>query len=214
MEILKVVIWPLLILTLCILFKGSIESLIRPDPTGNMSVKISTSGVEISRVAAAAAAVAAGAATRADRDNPVNQSELAANLAQGIEVSLNRSQPITAKRVLWVDDRPSNNDYLIHAFRGLGIEVVLANSTKDGETALSKGSFDVVITDMSRPPENEAGLDLVRNIRKSDSKTPIIIYAAYWASQHRGQEENFGVNLITNDPSAVYSTVLKRMLGP
>ncbi|MDO9707761.1 response regulator [Paracraurococcus lichenis] len=179
-----------------------------------MSVKIGTNGVEISRVAAAAAAVAAGAATRADRDNPINQSELAANLAQGIEVSLSRPQNIKkTKRLLWVDDTPSNNDYLVRAFRDLGVDVVLAKSTQEGENALASESFDVVITDMSRPPEGEAGLAFAKKIREMGIKIPIIIYASYWASQHKGQESNFGVSLITNDPSAVYSEVLKRMLG-
>jgi CheY-like chemotaxis protein len=213
--VLKILIWPVLILVLCIIFRGPISDLIRPSPSQTVTVKVGLSGVEISRVAAAAAAVAAGTAARADQGVPLNQTTLAANLAHGIEASLAMgARGDNHRRLLWVDDVPSNNEYLAKAFSELGIDVVIAKSTDEAKKLLSNTHFDLLISDMSRPPDGEAGLTLLRYLKDQGNRTPVIIYAGQWPAEHRGQESAIGAGLITNDPSEVYSTVLKRLLRP
>jgi len=179
-----------------------------------MTVRVGASGVEISRIASATAMVAIGAATRANQDKPINQTNLATNLAEGIEASLNRVESRGNNRnLLWIDDMPSNNDYLVNAFRDIGINVFLAYSTEEAKNKLSEHKYDLIITDMSRPPDSEAGLTFLRYLETQKFSTPAIIYASYWVAAHIGQEDNFGVTLITNDPSKVYSAVLRRMLS-
>jgi CheY-like chemotaxis protein len=213
MQVIKIIIWPILILVLCIIFRGPISELIKPNPDQSMVVKVGPSGIEISRVASAAAAVAAGAAARAEQGQPVNQQVLANNLAQGIEASLRSGDVKTLKRkILWVDDMPSNNDYLIRAFQDLGIVVTTSTSTSEAQKELSDNKFNLVISDMSRPDDDRAGLALIKIMRELNVQTPIIIYAAKWASEHKGQEKEIGAILITNDPSEIYSTVLKQLL--
>lgn len=98
------------------------------------------------------------------------------------------------------------------AFTSIGIDVVLSTTTDAAETELSKTNFDMIITDMSRPPDKEAGLSLIKYLHEHGIKVPTIIYAAFWASKHLGKEEDFGAKLITNDPSQVYATVLNNLL--
>jgi CheY-like chemotaxis protein len=81
------------------------------------------------------------------------------------------------KRILWVDDRPENNLYPRRALEALGIQVTTSTSTQDALEKLRQDNYDVVISDMGRPPDDKAGYTLLDEIQKMGINKPFIIYA-------------------------------------
>jgi CheY-like chemotaxis protein len=72
-------------------------------------------------------------------------------------------------RVLWVDEKPANNELERSTFVSWGIDVQSERRTEDGIRELSdpKQRFDLVISDWHRPGDQRddpAGLDLVRRM--------------------------------------------------
>jgi CheY-like chemotaxis protein len=82
------------------------------------------------------------------------------------------------KNVLWVDDRPNNNEYERRVFEELAdIQFTLALSTKEALEILSKRRFGVIISDMGRKEGPREGYVLLDALRGRGDSTPFFIYA-------------------------------------
>jgi len=68
---------------------------------------------------------------------------------------------LQGKRVLWVDDRPEGNRYEMLALKEFGVDVTTARSTSEALDLLSRATFDLVISDMKRGVDDDAGYDLL-----------------------------------------------------
>lgn len=123
-----------------------------------------------------------------------------------LEAGLDVEEPIT-RRVLWVDDRPSNNAYEIAALKDRQVQVDIATSTGDAVRRLERGPvFDVVVTDMHREEAGEsrrtAGLDLLRELRARNIDVPVVVYASRRAVDvHRADAQRLGAVGVTADPT-------------
>lgn len=100
--------------------------------------------------------------------------------------------------VLYVEDelltRTKTKKILTELFK----EVVIA---EDGQIGLGKyyeGGIDLVITDNIMP--NMDGIDMIREIRKNDSKTPIIITTAYIDIEYLMSAINLNVTQFVSKP--------------
>ena len=86
------------------------------------------------------------------------------------------------KRILWVDDRPGNNQMEAAAITKLQIEVVAVTSTKEALKRIESDPepFDLVLSDWMRPELHldtlSAGLHLLRQLRKRRIAAPVIFY--------------------------------------
>ena len=94
----------------------------------------------------------------------------------------------TRKTILWVDDNPKNNSYLVAALEERGLRVDIALSTDEALAKFNKIQYDLVITDMRRPDSDKAGIDLVRRIKARGPITPIFIYCGAWAARNLRDE--------------------------
>ncbi|MGU9978615.1 response regulator [Phreatobacter sp. HK31-P] len=94
-----------------------------------------------------------------------------------------------ARKILWVDDFPSNNAFLIDRFRSQDIETVIAISTEHAMKLILSEDFSLVISDLGRIENgNEnpfAGLDLIKSIRENDIDCPIAIFSGHRGIEHR-----------------------------
>lgn len=81
-------------------------------------------------------------------------------------------------RILWVDDYPSNNEIIIDLFENRGIRFDLAVTTAQGINLFKENKYDIIITDMGRGKEPDAGLKLIEKLKKLDCDTPIIVFAS------------------------------------
>jgi CheY-like chemotaxis protein len=95
-----------------------------------------------------------------------------------------------SRRILWVDDKPSNNAYAIAQLRDRGYEVIQALSTSEGMRTLSIASPPIaaVISDMAREESGtyrpDAGLELLSAMREAGHRQPFIVCTTAEAARH------------------------------
>ena len=114
-------------------------------------------------------------------------------------------------RILCVDD---NDDtcFLLKTLLGTSdLEAVTAPNTKEALRLIEKEQFDLFIVDLELP--DGLGLDLCREIRKRNRKTPIVIYsgAAYPIDRAEGRRAGANAYLVKPDVSEIVPTI-KRLL--
>jgi len=84
----------------------------------------------------------------------------------------------TTHRVLWVDDFPSNNKTIMDVYRHQGVEFDLALDTVQALDSVRKNSYQLIISDISRGSEKDAGICMIQDIKKAGVVAPIFIYAS------------------------------------
>ena len=82
------------------------------------------------------------------------------------------------KRVLWVDDNPKNNSYLVANLEEKGVRVDTALSTEHALRMFRAAPYDGVISDMNRAEGKKAGIDLAQQLRALRPQLPIFIYCS------------------------------------
>jgi CheY-like chemotaxis protein len=164
-------VWPLIVVVVILRLLPTIKTVV-----GSRGLTVKIGGVELTLQQVSEKLVA----STADMQEKLASVQTATSSVgvQGIESSG------LVRRVLWVDDRPSNNAYEIAQLQALGVDVVKATSTQDAFAALRGEAepFDAVISDMGRFEDGEnnpdAGLDLVRALRKEGNSVPTFIYTS------------------------------------
>jgi CheY-like chemotaxis protein len=126
--------------------------------------------------------------------------------------------PPRLSRILWVDDRPENNAFLIQSLRDRDADVVEVASTDEALEELRPNPhvFDVVISDMGRKERGGdrplAGVDLVRRMRDEKLIVPVVIYASPNAIARGGEQAlEVGAAAATSSPTELL-TMLR--IGP
>lgn len=88
----------------------------------------------------------------------------------------------------------------------------IAISTKQGIDLYKKKAYDVIITDMGRGNQSDAGIDLIRELKALKCEVPIIVYASRNAIHRYGDIAlSLGANRVTNgvgDIIAILSDIL------
>lgn len=113
------------------------------------------------------------------------------------------------KKILWVDDRPSNNIYERNAMEAYGVKFTLALNTGEALAKLRKEDFDAIISDMGRPPDSQAGYTLLDALRGSGDSTPFFIYAGSRAPEHVQLARRKGAQGSTNLARELIANVFK-----
>ena len=108
--------------------------------------------------------------------------------------------------ILWVDDNPKNNAFLIDSLSHQGIKVSTAKDTKEALKRFEHGSFDCVISDSCRHDGKEmencqAGFELASQIRERDDEVRIYIYTDKVDAKMKMKAHKVGANAITASPS-------------
>jgi len=119
--------------------------------------------------------------------------------------------PLQSFAILWVDDYPSNNAFLIDQLQKDGIEVKLALSTIEGLKDFKNASYDLIITDLGRKENGRnnpfAGLDLINQIRAQAPKLPILVYAGERGLQNQDKLIRAGATKVTESAIDVQSFI-------
>ncbi|WBL76029.1 response regulator [Bradyrhizobium xenonodulans] len=101
--------------------------------------------------------------------------ESAIRLAELVTDAIPRRE-LQGKRVLWVDDRPDGNRYEMLALAEFGVAITIARSTEDALKLLSEAPFDLIISDMKRGDDEEAGYDFLAKLLPLHINLPVIFY--------------------------------------
>jgi CheY-like chemotaxis protein len=174
-QMLGVLAWPVVLLLLALRFRDPITVFLK-----NISqLRVSAFGVEASVASGREQAVAAlGAAVEkqaSGRGGSADGEDLKAITAALPTPSA--QQRLQHSRVLWVDDRPDNNRLERQALEALGIWVEISTSTEDALIRTRAASYQLIISDMTRDPDPQAGYTLLGKLRERGDQTPFIIYA-------------------------------------
>jgi CheY-like chemotaxis protein len=113
-----------------------------------------------------------------------------------------------AHAVLWVDDNPENNALLIEQLLRNGVRVDRAASTAEGLERFRRQRYGAIVSDMRRVEDGtevpDAGLRLLRAVRREDESIPFMIYSTSGASiRYRDQALAVGATEITASPVIV-----------
>ena len=95
-------------------------------------------------------------------------------------------------KILIIDDEEAIRESLEALLELENYEVTLAPDAAAGLSALSNKRFDVVLLDLNLPDGN--GLDVVRDIRRYDTDTPVIVLTAYGSVENAVAAIKHGAN--------------------
>lgn len=111
-----------------------------------------------------------------------------AGAALSAPTALAADTPPSGKRILWVDDEPKNNSYLVAVLEDRGARVDIAFSSDEALGKIKRNHYDIILSDMTRPEGKRAGPDLAHKLRQLDNHTPFYIFCGNWAAQHLREE--------------------------
>jgi CheY-like chemotaxis protein len=114
---------------------------------------------------------------------------------------------LQGSRILWVDDRPENNVFEKQALEALGILVDISTSTENALATITRRPYDLVISDMSRPPDTQAGYTLLDSLRAAGNNTPFVIYAGSRGPELAREAREHGAIGSTNLPPELVELV-------
>ena len=104
--------------------------------------------------------------------------------------------------ILWVDDDPAGNLNEAQMLRPFGAWIEFATTSREGQELLSKGRFDVVISDIDRESRKDEG---VRFVQQIGGKPPTILYVTKLDEELGTPAHAFA---ITNRPDQLLHYVL------
>lgn len=116
------------------------------------------------------------------------------------EPSKEKKPKLFKRKVLWVDDCPSNNEAIIDLYRQQGVEFDIALNTSQALDYLSNEEYTLVISDIGRVLEPDAGVRMIREIKRHfGSPPPILIFSSRQAIGVFGKNaKDEGASLITS----------------
>jgi CheY-like chemotaxis protein len=119
--------------------------------------------------------------------------------------------PRQALRVLWVDDRPSNNEYERRCLRLHGLVFDNVVSTSEALDQLANDSYDLVITDLGRASSDaspRAGEALIEHPAVRNGGPPVVVYAGASAVRRRDELVERGAAAVMADREELFQCVL------
>lgn len=141
-----------------------------------------------------------------------HEPHLAPDLDQAVgvvnHIARNASK-IKGGRILWVDDRPINNQYTKEAFESVGVSVDLALTTEEALRKLQITDYSAIISDMGRVEGPKEGYVLLDRLREQGLKTPFFIHAGSSSTQHKNETKNRGGQGCTSNPSELFEMVMR-----
>jgi CheY-like chemotaxis protein len=127
-------------------------------------------------------------------------------------VSTLARMPRRAARVLWVDDRPANNEFERKLLRPHGIVFDSVVSTAEAIEQLVNETYDLVITDLGRQGSSDrsasAGAAFLDQPVIRDGGPPVIVYAGNWALAQRADLVRRGAIDVMANREALIESVL------
>ncbi len=215
--LLQVIVWPLLALTAFLYFRKPLRKFIDEATVIRLEGAGGTSALVMERrVEAAISLTAAAYKQMGERTGEGLSSEQMQDITRSVDrvVTQRAIKRFADARILWVDDHPENNVYERLSFESLGIKVDVARATAEALEKVRAGrTFEVIISDMGRPDDREAGYTLLRALRKQGDKTPYVIYAGSDSPEYRVKAREEGALSSTNNPTELFELVVDAIKG-
>lgn len=210
----QALVWPVVIVALLLYFGRPLKRLL--EQAAELSLKAGGVEAKLTRasvVAAAEAAAALGVAATKQAPDKLHEAPSIEPDVERIAVSVTNAVTareagrLSRRKILWADDRPSNNTFEQNALTSLGFDIETAVSTEEALAKTRRQRYDVIISDMGRPGDDRAGYTLLRELRSAGTEVPFIIYAGSNAPEHRAEARRNGAFGTTNNPGELVQLV-------
>ncbi len=189
--------WPAVVLIIAVLFRRIIGKLLTRE-----TLTIKVAGMELT-VKEAAEQTGKGLSDIQER-----LAVLERNFSQPVGSGAVASR---ARSILWVDDFPSNNAFIIEKLERDGATIRKELSTDSAIGLLSRQSFDCIISDLVRIENGRenihAGLEFTQALRASGNKTPLLIFAGRRGLENRDRLLVAGADQVTSSSVDVFRFV-------
>ncbi|MFG1394682.1 response regulator [Xanthobacter agilis] len=130
---------------------------------------------------------------------------------------LDGQKPQKRKKILWVDDYPSNNAFLVERLRSSGYHVDISTTTTNAIDKISSDNYAMLITDLGRMEDGEnhpmAGRDLIAAIRVTYPTMPCLIFSSARAMNMVDQLLAAGATDVTSSGTDVLQFVETHAAG-
>ncbi len=211
----QAMVWPIAILVIVVVFFVLFRRPVGTFISKVQDVNIKGPGLTVQVSAQVVGMLSAATAKPGGRDGSEAQ-EATSVMDQIKDIAGIANQIVTPRsirrlsdaNVLWVDDRPQNNVYERGALEALGVGFTISLSTDDAIAKLRSKTFDVIISDMGRPPDQRAGYTLLDQLRASGNQTPFVIYAGSNLPEHKAMAREHGAQGSTNRPQELFQLVV------
>jgi len=210
-DLIKAILWPAIAVWLLYRNRDALNELLRN--LSEFSLEAGSFKASVRKKVEAAAMIGAAEATRAvgqeGGDAAARPTASVESIAAAVDAGVPRRKgdQLRGRTILWVDDRPSNNAYERRAFESLGIRVVDSKDTEDAINQLERYPFDLVITDMGRRGDPDAGLTLLAEMRRRGLGAPVVVYAGAVAVKKRREMLGAGAHGSTDSPQELFQLV-------
>lgn len=220
-EILKALadlLWPIIVLICVFLLRPLLKGV------GNSkSIKIKVGEYELSlgdataNIASSVTDLQAKIAEISKRLDGAAPHTAAKAVSQEAATTLTSGEARNKKRILWVDDYPSNNAFLVERLRSSGYVIDISTTTKEALTKLASQSYALLITDLGRVEEGidrpMAGRDLIKAVRGEDPDLPCLVFSSARAIQMADALRAAGATAVTSSGTDVIQFVETLMGG-
>lgn len=94
-------------------------------------------------------------------------------------------------KVLYIEDSQESREQTLKLLENFFSNIIVAVNGQDGLDKFLNNGFDLVITDLYMPVMN--GMDMIKNIRLKDKKTPIIITTAHNETSFKTEASKYDI---------------------
>lgn len=197
---LKMILWPLVVLTALMVFLvADIQRL-----------KVGKDGLEIESKDRKKVSDEIKAAT--ELRHPGADKKLKNSQLQDSNTVLSKIHRKISKRILWVDDYPDNNIHEISMLLPLGINIIQTTTTKAALQYVNQNAFDLIISDMGRKEngqeDSEAGVTLVNAI---DGILPVIVYTSDKTDDRAERALAAGAKAVEDMPAGLLRAIIDNL---
>lgn len=195
LDIVPSILWVILVAIVFIMLRRTIERNVLPRLTGVKGPGFALSFEAVANQLDEAIADRNVKVSQGDRRGALGRAERHPNLLQGT-------------RILWVDDHPGDNRGERKLLHSLGVMIDLADHTDEALAGLARAEYDLVITDMRRGNDVQAGKTLIQRMRDSNLYRWTIVYLRDFDPDKETSAWVFG---ITNRPDQLLHYVMDIM---
>ena len=199
--------WPVAVFALAVKFGPTIQSLLANISKIGVKAGPIEASLEARENAVAALSAAEAVKTLQSSSDTVSTKSVVDTVREF--TSEKYVQSARNAQLLWVDDKPPKTAYERKAFEAIGANIVFALDTDDALSKLSKRKFDVIISDMSRPPDEYAGYTLLSKL--PDPHPPFIIFSTSGDPRDDKEARRRGAVGYTNSSSVLFEMVMTAM---
>lgn len=199
-------LWPLVAFYLIWILRPSINGIFE---NKNIKLKIGGQEVSIDQVAANFGAAVSDLQAKVSEISDDNKKFIINDKNETVIVNNVNTESI---RILWVDDEPANNAFIVDRLRSENYIVDLSLSTDDALFMINNGpKYNCIITDLGRVEggvfDEFAGMKFIEKVKNVSKNIPILVFSSSRAIKYRDQLIKIGAKEVTNSGVDVFGFV-------